>query len=250
MLNFRIARFDYLIDINRLDELRNFRIEGDQVRIGAMVRYREIETSRELEAAAPLLHTATQSVAHLPIRTRGTIGGSLAHADPAAEYPAVLVALGGSVVARSTSGERQIAAEDFFQGPFMTDLAPDELLVEVRIPTARDNQVFGFEEYSRRPGDLAIVGIAARLDLMGDIVEDARIVAFGIEESPLRIIEAEAVLMGCRITDGLLNKAAQAAAAVPAQTDVHASADMRGHLAGVLTKRALRSALSQRGSRA
>jgi carbon-monoxide dehydrogenase medium subunit len=248
MLNFRLSRFGHLIDINRIPDLSYIRAEGGILRIGATTRQRVIETSPEVHAHAPLLARATRSIAHLPVRTRGTIGGSLAHADPAAEYPAVLVALGGSVVARSDKGEREIPAADFFEGMFTTALTPEELLTEIRVPVGQGHHAFGFEEFARRPGDLAVIGVAAALERGGGAVQQARIVAFGVEGSPRRLVAAEAVLRGKPWNSGLIERAAEAASQITAQSDIHATGTLRSHLAGVLTGRVLRQALLSGGA--
>jgi carbon-monoxide dehydrogenase medium subunit len=248
MLNFRLTRFGHLIDINRITALSFIRAEGGHLRVGATTRQRTIEVSPEVAKHAPLLAAATRAIAHLPVRTRGTIGGSLAHADPAAEYPAVLVALGGSVIARSVAAEREITAADLFQGMFTTALEPDELLVEVRIPVARPNQAFGFAEFARRPGDLAVVGIAAAVELADGIAQSARIAAFGVEGSPRRLADAEAALGGRRLDAESIAAAAGAASQIAAQSDIHATGDLRSHLAGVLTARALRQAMQSNGA--
>ena len=165
MLNFRIARFKYLIDINNITELSYIWDRGGELRIGAVTRYRTIENSPLVASSAPLLAEVTKWVGHLPIRTRGTIGGSLSHADPAGEYAAALLALDAEVVLRNIKATRVLKVEDFIQGMFTTALEPDEMVVEVRVPCAKSSQVFGFDEYARRPGDLAIMGIAVRLDV-------------------------------------------------------------------------------------
>ncbi len=239
ILNFRLNHVKHLIDINRVGELSFISVNESVLRIGAMTRYRTIENSSVVAAAAPLLAQATKSIAHLPIRTRGTIGGSVAHADPAAEYPAVLLALDATVVARNHAASREIAAADFFRGLFTTELSEDELLTEIRIPVARKTQAFGFEEFARRPGDLAIVGIAGRLDYAGAQVSAARVVVFGVEGGPQRIAEAEEELIGNRCDIEHIERAARAAAAISAQSDVHATGGLRKHLAGVLTRRVL-----------
>lgn len=246
MLNFRISRFGSLLDINALDDLTHIRIDADALHIGALVRYRSIEQAPEVRRFAPLLQEATHAVAHLPIRTRGTIGGSICHADPAAEYPAVLAVLEAQMLVRSAHGERWIDAANMFLGPYTTALAPNEMLVEVRIPAARDNQLFGFAEYARRPGDLAIVGVAVRLDLDGAIVRKARIAMFGLEDSPLRLPGAEDTLVGRPLTPDSLAAAGAAAAHVPAQTDLHASSALRQHLAGTLTLQVLEGLVRQK----
>ncbi len=243
ILNFRLNRFKYLIDINRVAELAYIEADARVLHIGALTRFREIENSPVVGTAAPLLATATRSIAHLPIRTRGTIGGSLAHADPAAEYPAVLLALDGVMVAHSIDARREIAAADFFRGLFATALGPEELLTEIRIPVAARNQAFGFAEFSRRPGDLAIVGIAARLEFEGDNISDSRVVVFGVGEVARRIPDAEDLLRG-RPGDGQqIERAARAASGIAAQSDIHATAKLRQHLAGALTRRALDDAV-------
>jgi carbon-monoxide dehydrogenase medium subunit len=251
LLNFRMARFKYLIDINEIPELSYIRCDNDTLCIGALTRYRTIETSPIVADAAPLLAEATKSVGHLPVRTRGTIGGSLAHADPAAEYAAVMLALDGRVVLHSKDSERTLEVGEFIQGMFTTALAADEMLVEVRVPRARSNQIFGFEEFARRPGDLAMMGIALRLDLDGDRVETARIVALGGEDGACRIPEAEAKIENRPLSSDRIEEAGRAAASIHAHTDVHATAALRQHLCGALVTRVLgkaRAALASRPS--
>jgi carbon-monoxide dehydrogenase medium subunit len=239
LLNFRIARFKYLIDINGIPELAYIKLESDILRIGALTRYRAIETSPTVADAAPLLFEATKWVGHLPIRTRGTIGGSLAHADPAAEYAAVMLALDGRVVLQSEKGARTLDAGDFIQGMFSTALAADEMLVEVRIPRARNNQVFGFEEFARRPGDLAVMGIAVRLDFDGDRVETARIVSLGGQDGACRIPEAEAEIQSRPLSAERIENASRAASDIDTHADIHATGALRQHLCGTLVRRVL-----------
>ena len=239
LLNFRMAQFKYLIDINEISELSYIRCDDDTLCIGALTRYRTIETSPIVADAAPLLSKATKWVGHLPVRTRGTIGGSLAHADPAAEYAAVMLALDGRVVLQSKDGTRTLDVGDFIQGMLTTALAADEMLVEARIPRARNNQIFGFEEFARRPGDLAMMGIAIRLDLDGERVETARIVAFGGQDGACRIPEAEAAIENHPLTFERIENASRAAVGIHAHTDVHATAALRQHLCGALVRRVL-----------
>jgi CO/xanthine dehydrogenase FAD-binding subunit len=246
VLNFRMSRFKYLVDINRIQELSYIRLDRSTLRIGATTRYREIERSELVRIHAPLLAAATKFVAHLPVRTRGTIGGSLAHSDPAAEYPAVVTALGGTIVVRSRHGEREIAADDFFLGLFATDLSPNELIVEVRLPMARPGQVFGFQEISRRPGDLAIVGIAAALELKERRIETSRLAVLGLGTGVQRLLKAEAVLNGQEPRSDLIERAAREAADIEAQSDLHATADLRRHFVSVLLRRAVQQALESR----
>lgn len=246
MLNFRLAKFKYLIDINNVAELSYIRSDDRVLRIGALTRYRTIENSTLVAEAAPLLATATKWVGHLPVRTRGTIGGSLAHCDPAAEYPAVLLALNAKILARRRTSERLIPAGEFIRGMFETALEPQELLIEIQIPIANTSQCFGFEEFARRPGDLAIMGIAVCLTLGGRHIAGAQIAAFGTEGGACRVHAAETALLGARsLADGI-ERASQAASGVPTQSDVHAPAALRGHLARTLTRRALTRALAAR----
>lgn len=248
LLNFRMARFRYLIDINEISELSYIRVDGDTLCIGALTRYRAIETSPTVAAAAPLLAEATKWVGHLPVRTRGTIGGSLAHADPAAEYAAVMLALDGRVVLQSEDGVRTLAVSDFIQGMFTTALADDEMLIEVRVPRARSNQIFGFEEFARRPGDLAVMGIALRLDLDGERVETARIVALGGQDGACRIPEAEAEIENRPLSSERIENACRAAEGIHAHADVHATAALRQHLCGALLRRVLGKAKAAQAS--
>jgi carbon-monoxide dehydrogenase medium subunit len=239
LLNFRMARFRYLIDINEISELSYIRCDDDTLCIGALTRYRTIEASPVVADAAPLLSKATKWVGHLPVRTRGTIGGSLAHADPAAEYAAVMLALDGRVVLQSKDGTRTLDVGDFIQGMLTTALAADEMLVEARIPRARNNQIFGFEEFARRPGDLAMMGIALRLDLDGERVKTARIVALGGQDGACRIPEAEAAIENHPLTSERIEHASRAAVGIHAHTDVHATTALRQHLCGALVSRVL-----------
>lgn len=243
LLNFRLVRPAALIDLNRITALDYIRQVDGQVRFGAMTRQRAVEFSSVIRQHLPLLTEATRWVGHLPIRTRGTIGGSIAHADPAAEYPAVLAALEGEVVARSPRGERTVRASELFQTYLTTTLAPDEILTEVRLPVAPAGAGYAFEEFARRHGDFAIVGIAAVVAVDGRHVVRARLATAGASPVPVRLWPAEEILE----RDGLGDEAIDAAAArarelVEPDSDIHASADYRRHLTGVLTARALKRA--------
>jgi carbon-monoxide dehydrogenase medium subunit len=191
---------------------------------------------------------ATKFVAHLPIRTRGTIGGSIANADPAAEYPAVLLALGATIVVRGAHGERRIAADDFFLGLFTTALKRGELVVEIRFPIAKAGQFFGFSEYSRRPGDLALVGVAAAVTVRDDWIFDARMVIFGVAKGAQRMSGIEDALRGRVVSASIIEQAARGADEIQTQTDLHATGEMRKELALTLTKQALREALGLEGA--
>ncbi len=244
LLNFRLSRPAALVDLNRIPSLAYVREQDGQVRFGAMTRQRTIEFSPVVRERLPLLREATRWVGHLPIRTRGTIGGSIAHADPSAEYPAVLTALEGEVVARGPRGERLIKARDLFRTYLTTSLAPDEILVEVRMPAMPAGAGYAFEEFARRHGDFAIVGIAAVLLKDGARCALARLAAAGAGPVPTRLRAAEEILEREGLTDATIEAASRRAAElVSPDADIHASADYRRHLTAVLTKRALRRAL-------
>ncbi|OGK77032.1 MAG: hypothetical protein A2X52_01245 [Candidatus Rokubacteria bacterium GWC2_70_16] len=244
LLNFRLSRPAALVDLNRIPSLAYVREQDGQVRFGAMTRQRTIEFSPVVRERLPLLREATRWVGHLPIRTRGTIGGSIAHADPSAEYPAVLTALEGEVVARSPRGARIVKATDLFQTYLTTSLAPDEILVEVRMPAMPAGAGYAFEEFARRHGDFAIVGIAAVVVKDGARCALARLVAAGAGPVPTRLRAAEEILEHEGLTDAAIEAASRRASEIVSpDADIHASADYRRHLTAVLTKRALRRAL-------
>jgi carbon-monoxide dehydrogenase medium subunit len=249
LLNFRLSRPAALIDLNRIAELAYIHERDGHLALGAMTRQRAIEFSPVVAARIPLLREATRWVGHLPIRSRGTIGGSLAHADPSAEYPAVLAALDGEVVVRGPGGARVVRAPALFQTYLTTSLAPDEVLVEVRLPVLETGAGYAFEEFARRQGDFAIVGIAAAVVLDPRDRRRcrlARLATAGAGPVPVRLRGAEEVLE----RDGLDERAIAAAArlateAVEPDSDIHASADYRRHLTGVLTARALARAVAR-----
>jgi carbon-monoxide dehydrogenase medium subunit len=243
LLNFRLARPAALVDLNRIDALAGIREVDGQVAFGAMTRQRTVEFSPVVARRLPLLVEATRWVGHLPIRSRGTIGGSIAHADPSAEYPAVLTALDGTIVARGPKGERVLKAAELFQTYLTTSLAPDELLTEVRLPALPPGAGCAFEEFARRHGDFALVGIAAAVWRESGRWR-ARLAAAGAGPVPLRLRGAEEIIE----REGTAEKAVAAAAARAAElvdpdTDLHASAEYRRHLTRVLTERALTRAI-------
>jgi carbon-monoxide dehydrogenase medium subunit len=246
MLNFRLARPAALVDVNRIPELAYVREDDGTLALGAMTRQRTIEFSSVVARRLPLLREATRWVGHLPIRSRGTIGGSLAHADPSAEYPAVLTALDGEVVVQGPRGRRTLTAAQLFETYLTTTLAPEELLVEVRLPAAPAGAGHAFEEFARRHGDFAIVGIAALILPDGSRCAMARLATAGAGPVPVRLRAAEEILE----RDGLGESAIEAAAARAAElvepdSDVHASAAYRRHLTRVLTARAIRTSLAR-----
>ena len=250
LMNFRLARPAALIDLNAVAGLAYILEDDGQIRFGAMTRQRTIEFSPVVRRRLPLLAEATALVGHLPIRTRGTIGGSLAHADPSAEYPAILTALDGTVVARGPRGERTLRASELFRGYLSTSLAPDEMLVEVRLPAMPDGAGFAFEEFSRRHGDFAIVGIAAMLVAQGQRCTAARLATAGAGPAPTRLRQAEEILERDGLSDAAIQAAARRAAElVEPDSDIHATAAYRRNLTRVLTDRAVRRALTRLGGR-
>ena len=231
LLNMRLARPSLLVDVNRVPDLDRVEVDGS-VRIGALARQADVLAS-PAAVAVPVLAAALRHVGHPATRSRGTIGGSLAHADPAAELPAVLLALDGEIVARSTTGERTIGAEAFFTGPFTTDLRPDELLTDVLLPR-QGSRPFGFAELSRRHGDFALAGAIV---LLGP----ARIVLFGLGGAPERAVPAEQALDG----DAPAAEVAELATRdLEPVDDVHADGAYRRRVAAVLVRRAVEEARS------
>ena len=243
LLSLRLARPAHLVDMNRVAELGTI-ANGNGLTLGAMVRHRAIERSGVVRTGNPLLSDAVRYIGHAAIRNRGTIGGSIAHADPAAELPAVLLALDGEVDARSTRGTRRVPAATLFEGFLTTSLEPDELVTAVRVPQWPAGTGWSFHEFSRRSGDFAIVGVAVTVRLGGNgNVADARLAFSGVAQVPVRATAAEAALAGAAPSDELWKSAAQAAAAPLAPgSDIHGSAAYRKHLAATLAERALREA--------
>ena len=244
LLNLRMAFPGTLIDVGHVNELVGIREWDGGVAIGAMTRQRAAERSTLIDERAPLLAKALPNIGHPAIRNRGTVGGSIAHADPAAELPAVALALDAELVAASSSGERTIRASDFFAGYLTTSLAPDELLVEVRLPGLAAGHGSAFVELARRHGDFALVGVGAAvaLDDAGAIA-DARLVFIGVAGAPVRAHDAEALLRGAMPTDEAYAEAAELAKdAIDPGSDAHASGAYRRRVAGVLAQRALREA--------
>ncbi|WP_410666282.1 FAD binding domain-containing protein [Amycolatopsis sp. lyj-84] len=238
LLNLRQVRPTLVVDINRVDELSFLRKENGQLEIGALTRHRVLETSETVRSEVPLLAEAIGYVGHPAIRNRGTLGGSLAHADPAAELPAVMVALDAGFTARGPEGERVIAARDFFLGPHRTALGHGELLTGISVPSHRGG--WAVEQLSRRSRDLALVAVFATVTLSGDVCETARIAIAGAGPTPIRATVAEEALVGRALTDDVVALAAElAAAATDPPDDLHAPADYRREMAAVLTRRAI-----------
>jgi carbon-monoxide dehydrogenase medium subunit len=244
-MNLRLISPELIVDIGELAELRGIEVTGDRVRIGALTRHAELARSGEIAAHAPLLAEAIAHVAHPAIRNRGTLGGSLAHADPASELPACMLALNATVIVRGQGGERRIAAQDFFTGIYETALSPEELLVAVELPAAGKNSAYFFQEFSRRHGDYAILGLAAQAIVEGDILADLRLAFFAVGDRPV-LVKAAQKLVGVALTPAVV---ADACGALSEELDPHddqqASAAMRRHLAKVLLGRCMAALLGR-----
>ena len=244
MMNFRLARPTAIVDLNRIDGLAYVEEEGVIVRIGSMTRQRRLEFDPLVAAKLPLLREALRWVGHLPTRSRGTIGGSLAHADPSAEIPMVLQTLEGEVVARGPQGERRIAAQDLFHAALTTSLDPLEIITEVRFPAMPAQAACAVEEFARRKGDFAIAAVAVMLVRDGERCAKARLATAGVGPASIRLRDAETVLEQKGLSEAAIAEAAdQAKAAVDPVSDLNGSAEYRRHLTGVLTSRAVLKAI-------
>src|SRR6185437_15890660 len=232
-MNLRLITPEWIVDIGELAELRGIERDGDVLRIGALTRHVDLMRSSEIATHAPLLTEAIAHIAHPAIRNRGTIGGSLAHADPAAELPACMLALGATIIVRGQDGERRIAAEDFFTGIYETALTPEELLVAVEVPVARRDSAHFFDEFARRHGDYAIVGVAAQAKLQDRVFSDLRVAFFAVGDRPV-LAKSTAKLVGVPVTPAILSEASAALGdELEPQEDQEASAAMRRHLTKV-----------------
>jgi aerobic carbon-monoxide dehydrogenase medium subunit len=244
MMNFRLATPRALVDLNRITALDYVEEESEVVRIGSMTRQRRIEADPLIAARLPLLREALRWVGHLPTRSRGTIGGSIAHADPAAEIPMVLQVLEGEVVARGPQGERRVSAQDFFRSALTTSLAPLEIVTEVRFPAMPAQAGHAVEEFARRKGDFAIAAVAVMVVRDGERCAKARLATAGVGPVPLRLRDAETVLEQHGLGEAAIAEAAdKAAAQVDPMSDLNGSAEYRRHLTGVLTRRAVLKAM-------
>jgi len=243
LLALRLARPALLIDINGLRELSEVSSANGSVSVGAMTREYVAEDSETIADTVPLLAAALPLIGHEAIRSRGTIGGSMAHADPAAELPAVARALDAEFVVSSKSGDRVIPAAEWFEGYLTTSRRADELLVEVRFPAARRGTGVSFQEVARRHGDFAIVGLAASLTLSDGVISDARLAFAGLSDVPVRGAEAEQLLVGERPSADLFDEVArQATADLDPPADLHGSSDYRKKVAATLVRRGLQAA--------
>jgi carbon-monoxide dehydrogenase medium subunit len=246
MLAFRVAAPALLVDLRKLSELQQIKVGQNGVMLGAMVRWSDILKDAPLQEAHPLMVAAIEHVAHYQIRNRGTVGGSLAHADPAAEMPGIVVTCEAEIAVIGKAGARVIAAKDFFHGPLMTALKADEIITEIRFPPWPPGRRFGFCEFARRRGDFALAAAALFYDRDGaGRAQNARVGAIGVADTPLRLFAVENVLNGQKIDQATIAKAeAAASATVDPADDIHATGAYRKSLIGVMVERALRESLA------
>jgi len=246
MLNLRVLRPSVVVDINRIEELGRLEAGSNSLTIGATVRHAELLRNPVVREGWPLLSEATTQVAHIAIRNRGTVCGSVSHNDPSAEHPTVLVTLGGTVLIASAQGRRELPAEEFLTGMLSNALEPGEMVVGLRYPRPKPGTATAFVEFARRLGDFAIAGAATALTMRDGVCESARLTISGMGHGPFRAKAAEAMLAGRVINDAdIEDAAASAAEAVEPEEDVHASAAYRRHLAVVMASRALHAAFAR-----
>jgi CO/xanthine dehydrogenase FAD-binding subunit len=246
-MNFRVVQPSALIDLNRVPELGYIREDGEYLCIGAMTRERHLELDASIAKRAPLLQEAAPHIAHPQIRNRGTIGGSIVNADPAAELPVLMLALQARLKARSASGERWIDAKDFFVGMFTTALEPDEILVEIELPFMAPRTGWSFLEVAPRAGDYAMMGVAAMVTLDESACREARLVYLNAGDGPVDAKESAQFLHGQAFNDELIDSVAAMASAQEINPfgNIHASVEYQRHLANVLTKNALKIAVKR-----
>jgi aerobic carbon-monoxide dehydrogenase medium subunit len=247
LLNFRMARPAVLVDLNGIKELSFIELRGDSVAIGALTRHREIEHSPLIASKLPLMSAAMRHVAHLAIRNRGTIGGSLSHADPAAELPMMAMFYGASLTVQGPAGRRTIAAKDFFVDALTNCLEPEEIVVEIEFPVLQHDG-WAFEEVARRFGDFALASIAVSIKSSRSGLEDVRVAVMGVADTPLRLDNVEKQLCDIEVDSRMPERfSGLVTSSVTPNSDVHASAEYRKHLLGELAKRAIRTALAAKG---
>ncbi len=247
MLNMRLALPEVVVDINRIPGLDYISPTPDGgLAIGALTRQRSVERSDAVLERIPVLAAAMPSIGHFQIRNRGTVGGSISHADPAAELPAICFALDGELVLSSASNQRVLKAEDFFLAPLTTAIGPGELLTEIRLPARSQEWKWGFQEVCRRQGDFAMVGAVALLQMDGGgVCQSACITMFGVGGTPLRMGQAEEALLGNRISDGALQDVSRIVSEeLDPDSDIHASAAYRKEVGGVVASRTLEAAIN------
>ena len=250
LLNMRLAAPTYLMDIHRLSELHYIEPENGYLAIGANIRQRQVERSPLVQQQLPLLIEAVQHIGHMQIRNRGTVVGSIAHADPAAELPALLTCLNGEVVAQSINGERVMKAEEFFTGYLSTALEPGEMVTEVRFPLIGQDAGWAFMEFARRSGDYALVGSAAVVVVAPDgRCQSVHLAFLGVAGAPVRMRDVESMLVGSTLDERTLNDAAEQARACVSDDmeDVHATVEYRRVLVAEMTKRVLKAAQARCG---
>jgi carbon-monoxide dehydrogenase medium subunit len=244
MLNFRLLSPSVLIDINGIEELAFLEEQDDGgLRIGALTRHHTLEMSETVKRLFPVISDAMQHVAHLAIRNRGTIGGSITHADPAAELPMMMILLDAEITLASPDGRRNVPAEEFFVGALTSAVEENEIVTEIYLPPLPSGSGWAFEEVARRLGDFALAAVGVVLKIAGGRVEYVRVGVMGVGETPMRMHDAETALLGEALDGNVIDRAVDAVrAAVEPMTDLHASADYRRHLVGVLVRRAIETA--------
>ncbi|MDQ2756370.1 MAG: xanthine dehydrogenase family protein subunit M [Actinomycetota bacterium] len=242
LMNFRLSQPDVVIDLRRVTEIARIDVDSDSVSIGAMVRMSQAEASDDVARVAPMMRQALRHVAHRSIRNSGTVGGSVAHADPAAELPAVMLALGAQILVTGPGGERAIPAGDFFVGPFTTSLSADEILTGVRITRRPGGQSFG--EFARTHGSFALVGAGVDLSLSEGRVDRIAIALSGVGSTPVRAWVAEGILLGALPDDETVGRAATAASEeIRPAPDVHGSSQARREITHAYVQRGIEAAL-------
>ena len=247
-MNFRLSTPGRLVDLRKIAALKGIAVEGGTIRVGAMTRHRELETHEGANAANPLIGEVLDNVAHIAIRNRGTVGGSIAHADSAAELPCLLVATGGAVSVQGPNGSRDIAADDLFEFHMTTALAQTEILTEIRIPALPPATGYAFEEFSRRRGDYALAGVCALIAVEDGLCREARIAACGIGAKPVRLAAAEDALTGRAVDEAARAEAGEAAKDyVTAPADLQASVAYRRDLLAALVRRTAATAAKRAG---
>ena len=240
-LNMRLSEPSILIDITNLSELKGIKLDGKCLRIGALVTHTEIEDSDLIAKHAPLLKAAVPHIAHRAIRNLGTWGGSLAYGDPAAEWPACSLTLDATMIIHGPSGERKVAAKDFFIDLYTTSLASDDILVATEIPVSDGAQVFCFQELARRHGDYAVAGLAAVAQKQGDVLTQCKFTFFSVGATPVMAFKAQALIDGKKLNEQLISDAVKVARAeIETIADLTNSAEAKQHLVGDLLERALK----------
>jgi aerobic carbon-monoxide dehydrogenase medium subunit len=248
-LNMRLSEPALLVDIGGIASLRSIERRGDRLYIGALATHSDIEGSPLVAELAPMLAAAAPHIGHRAIRNAGTWGGSLAYADPAAEWPCCLLALDGAVTVRGPAGDRRIRADDFFEDLYTTALRPDELLLGADVPVATTADWFGFDELARRHGDYAVAGLAVAARFQGEIAQQVRLASLGMGATPLRARRTEALLAGKPLTSATIEIAlASLKAELEPMADLHHDAVTKRHLASVLARRLLTAAHASRSA--